>query len=150
MFPWSYFGLLRCIPWRCPAVLITCFAAGGLLTVQGCSRSGKLEVTGQVSLDDKPLDDGTIDFFPLNGQGPSAAGIIAQGRYSVPIVAGEMRVVIQGFKQVGTQQMQHGAKMITVPIREPIVPKQYNAESQLQVQVDSSHLTHDFPLKSGK
>jgi hypothetical protein len=118
-----------------------------LMITQGCSSGGKVDVTGQVTLDGKPLEDGTIDFVSANG--PTAGGIIEHGRYMVPMDEGERRVFIKGFKTIATKYFS-GNSGRTYPVKEQIVPKKYNADSSLRIQIDSSHSTHDFALESAK
>jgi len=129
--------------------LILCFVVVSFLSLAGCSSNGKLEATGEVTLDGKPVEDGTIDFSPLDGNGATAGGKILQGHYKVPIYAGEKRVIIHGYKHVGSKPIS-GPGTPMMPIREPIVPKEYNEETKLTASVDSSHLTHNFELSSKK
>jgi hypothetical protein len=111
----------------------------------GCSD--KIEVTGQVSLDNAPLSEGTITFVPADGKGPGAGNLIAQGQYRVEMLPGKKVVRIEGFKTVGTVKIAIGPKPIDAPDKRPIVPKQYNAESKFEVDVDSSHREHNFALE---
>jgi hypothetical protein len=129
----------RLTNWAC-VVAILCTTS-----VIGCSS--KLDVTGQVTLDNKPLENGTITFFPADGQGPSAGNLISRGRYSVEMLPGRKLVRIEGYKTVGTIKVAIGPKTIDAPDTRPIVPKKYNSDSKLEVSVDGSHLEHDFALE---
>jgi hypothetical protein len=117
----------------------------GLMSTVGCSD--KIAVTGQVSLNNTPVEDGTITFVPVDGKGPSAGNLIHQGQYSVEVLPGKKLVRIEGYKTVGTIKMAIGPKPIDAPDKRRIVPKQYNSESKLEVDVDSSHREHNFTLE---
>jgi hypothetical protein len=124
----------------------TCLLAlVGLMSTVGCSD--KISVTGQVSLNNTPVEDGTITFVPVDGKGPSAGNLISQGQYRVEMLPGKKLVRIEGFKTVGTIKMAIGPKPIDAPDKRRIVPKQYNSESKLEVDVDSSHQEHNFALE---
>ena len=69
--------------------------------------------------------------------------------HCVEMLPGKKHVRIQGYKIVGTKKIQLGSKPVDVPIKETTVPKAYNAESKLEVEVDGSHRTHDFALEGG-
>jgi hypothetical protein len=120
-----------------------------LLLVSAAGCSDKIAVTGQVSVDNEPVTDGTIDFYPMDGKGPNAGNIIDQGQYRVEMLPGKKRVRIQGFKTVGTKKVQFSpTATLDAPIKEAIVPKRYNVESNLEVEVDGSHRIHDFALEA--
>ena len=85
----------------------------GLLVVLsvtlGCSSGDGLEraqVRGEVKVDGVPLEQGSINFFPAGtAEGPSAGGVIDQGKYDLPRergpVVGPNRVEIRGVKKTG-------------------------------------------------
>jgi hypothetical protein len=68
----------------CILVLVVC---GG-----GCQRDGPTEINGIIVFDGQPLGKGNIAFMPADGQGPTAAAIVADGKYSVRIAPGNIRV----------------------------------------------------------
>ena len=70
-----------------PRSLVATSLVGLLLPVfSGCSNpyDGRMEVTGNVTLEGKPLDGASISFFPLDGQDTSGGGAITNGEYNVP------------------------------------------------------------------
>jgi hypothetical protein len=69
----------------------------------GCSDQSKAQVSGTVTLDGKPVENGTIMFYPTNGKGQSAGGGITNGKYNVEASVGEMSVAISASKVVGKQ-----------------------------------------------
>jgi hypothetical protein len=82
----------------------------------GGSSGGKVHVSGRVTLDEKPLDAGTITFTRVeNDKSQAVGGAIVKGQYSVDNVApGQNKVLIKGgTKSTGetppgaTNQMEH-------------------------------------------
>src|SRR5262245_24475246 len=58
-------------------------AALGALS--GCADPrARQEVTGQVTLQGKPVEDGIIQFAPLDGQGTGDGAQIVNGKYRIP------------------------------------------------------------------
>ena len=55
----------------------------GLLIIVGCSDrfGGRKEISGQVTLKQEPLREGTIFFVPLSGQGSQANLFIVDGKF---------------------------------------------------------------------
>ena len=79
---------------------------------------------GAVTFDGKPLERGTIAFRPSDGKGPTACGLIANGRYSCRLAPGKWRVEIEGYKQVGQQWAdENDPTSPLVPKLEAIVPQ---------------------------
>src|SRR4051812_18552277 len=86
-------------------------AAAGLLLAlgltAGCGCAGGAgggEVSGTVTYDGKPVEQGAIAFYPANG--PAAGGAITNGQYTVAKVAvGTAKVRISGVKITGQKKM---------------------------------------------
>jgi len=78
-----------------------CVACGLALFASGCGPSygGRKEVKGIVKLKGQPVDDGTIDFFPVSGDQATKSGAqIINGNYKIPaefgLLPGKYRVSI--------------------------------------------------------
>ena len=118
------------------------------LFLAGCSRGGLSEISGTVTYDGQPIQSGTIQFLPDDGNGPTAAGVINDGRYAMKVAPGKKKVQIEGFKVVGRRR--HRADDPTSPmvdVREQILPERYNAKSTLTQDVASNVRVYDFDLK---
>src|SRR5687768_14889169 len=79
-----------------PRHLLTVVA---LVALGGCGDSqNRSEVTGRVTLRGQPVDDGIIQFAPLDGQPTGDGAQIAQGQYRIPkekgLAPGRYRVSI--------------------------------------------------------
>ena len=80
--------------WSLPAAVVLVFAVG-------CGRSSSLEkaiVSGKVTYQGRPVDQGMIRFVPTKEtKGPAAAAMIVQGEYTVKAAGG----VPVGTHQIG-------------------------------------------------
>lgn len=72
--------------------LLRCVAAcAGVMLLAGCGPGnplGRLPVSGTVTFQGKPLDQGTIEFAPEDGRGVASGAVIKDGRYSIPELKG--------------------------------------------------------------
>lgn len=55
------------------------------LAASGCSQSsGRVEVSGAVTLKGQPLNDGIVEFVPIEDQGTQASALCTNGKYKIP------------------------------------------------------------------
>lgn len=123
----------------------------------GCgSEFQRGAIAGKVLLDGQPLQEGWIQFVPIDHtKGPAAGGEIRQGEYAItqgqgPIV-GSHRVEIHGRRATGK-------KLVAIPPAPPgtmidevveSVPERYHSEkSILRVDVRSGENVFDVKLTS--
>jgi hypothetical protein len=116
------------------------FAAG---LAAGCSGSDDLPrevVSGTVTLDGQPLDDGVIQFTPAGGSGQVSGGTQIQGgKYSISrdqgLVPGSYNVAINAAtKSERTKPAQVGAgKAAELP--KELIPAKYNSATELKAEV---------------
>ena len=121
----------------------------------GCGKSDGVDrasVEGKVTLDGVAIEDGSIAFIPAGGnKGPTAGGVIRDGRYSIAgahgPVLGRHRVEIHASRKTG--------KKIQTPMASPgtmmdetveAVPDRYNAASTLEREITKGRNTLDFEL----
>jgi len=115
----------------------------------GCGGSGMTKVDGAVTLDGKPLEDGSISFEPADGKGPTAGGTIEAGEYAIEVPPGSKIVRITATKVVGQKPMYKGRPdSPMMEIRKDIIPPEYNTKSTLTLNVESSPTPGNFDLKS--
>lgn len=68
-----------------------------LVTLSGCGRSGGVTVSGTVTFDGRPVEEGYITLSPADGKGPSAGGPIKEGKFSISgVLPGEKIVSVTG------------------------------------------------------
>jgi len=132
------------------AVVIAAFAIG-------CGSSGPelAKVHGRVTYRGKPIEQGTIVFFPMGEtKGRQAGAKIVNGEYAInengPVM-GTYRVEIQAYRKTG-RKVPDVMGDVSNPNRPlvdetiPILPVTFNLESQLTADITSSDNTKDFDL----
>ncbi|NOY41117.1 MAG: hypothetical protein GXP26_04685 [Planctomycetes bacterium] len=128
----------------------------GLALLSGCGDPGleKVVVTGKVSYQGKPVQDGMLRFVPIEGtKGPVSGAIIKDGTYTAKAIGGvplgKLRVEIRGFRKHDGVPQGEGPDVAVRPGgREQYLPKKYNHQSELTVTIDSTgQQTRDFELQ---
>ena len=114
-----------------------------LLTVFGCGPSGtkKLDVSGAASYDGEPIADGDITFTPDSPSVAAEGGKIVAGKYTLKAPAGKYKVVIRAGKIIPGKKDPAGG-----PFTADYIPKKYNDETTLTVEVAPGKTEHDFNL----
>jgi hypothetical protein len=118
---------------RAPGVAALAVAALGLALATGCSDERKAQVSGTVTLDGVPVENGTIQLYPVGASGQSAGGGIENGKYKLDASVGEMKVTINASKVVGKQKMYDTADSPVIDKMAEIIPDEYNTKSTLTV-----------------
>ena len=101
----------------------------------GCG--GRQTVEGTVTLDDRPLEQGYINFRPTSAaKGPPVGGPVEQGKYAIqpesPLEGG-FRVEITAMGKTGRKVSDGtGAR---IDIEGQVLPARYNTESKLQEEI---------------
>ena len=121
-------------------------AAASLFT--GCSQGPAMGlVTGEVTLDGKPLEKGHLEFTPLDGQGQTGGMQITGGKFSGPIPVAKMRVKIHAPKVIkGAYQAYAGA-----PLEDDVVealPARYHEKSDITLDVKRGKQEVKYELQS--
>jgi hypothetical protein len=129
--------------------LIACLA--------GCGRrDGLTSISGTIAYDGQPVKKGTVTFVPADGNGPTAAAPIVDGKYSVKILPGRKLVRIEAFKVTGTRRYSRGnPNSPMVDMQEQILPARFNTKSKLTREIAPTESVYDFaleesPPRSGK
>ena len=127
-----------------------------VICVVGCGGPSGPEqgaLSGRVLLDGKPLEGGSINFFPTgNTRGAATGTNIVDGYYELssscgPVV-GKNRVEITSAKKTGRQAPDVRNPGATIEEKVPLVPACYNKDSTLTVEIQSGQNRQDFALKS--
>jgi hypothetical protein len=107
-----------------------------LFALAGCSStSSDGEVSGSVSVDGQPAENGAISFFPLDGRGPTGGCAITAGRYSVRLPVGAYRVEVRVSVKVGERKLYDTPDSPVQPTFREILPAKYNIDSELKYDV---------------
>ena len=125
-----------------------------MLVLTGCGSDG-ISIGGAVTLDDKPLSEGSISFEPVDGAGPTTGGKITDGKYELVDAAaplpGKKTVRISGAFKTGRRvpagrPLPPGTMVDEIGAR---VPNTYNTNSTLTCEVSRDGQKQiDFALKS--
>lgn len=116
------------------------------LTVGCGARDGLTSVTGQVTFDGKPVEEGRILFRKKGEPGRAFSGPITNGSYSLRCDPGEMLVEITASRPIpGKFDTSNGTPE---PVGEMYIPARYNSATTLTADVSSSKRTFPFELKS--
>ena len=135
---------------RPKAALIASF----LLVAIGCNNP-YATTQGQVTFEGQPVQEGTISFEPVDGQGPTAGCGIQNGEYQIArIVPGKKVVRITAQRKTGkriplSQIMPPGMapKGATTEEIESYIPEYYNAASELTAEIGGGSNQCNFELK---
>lgn len=123
------------------------------ILVTGCFDNGprRQPVTGLVTMDGKPLQEGSILFTPL-GDGSTAGCSITDGKYELTTengpIAGRYSVAIKAWKQSGAAYVDE-ATGETESGLVSIIPKRYNDNTELAAEISAEGENKiDFELTS--
>jgi hypothetical protein len=117
----------------------------GLLAVglfAGCGQAnplGRKALSGAVTLDGAPLDQGNIEFHPMFEGGVQSGGRIVSGRYSIPahegVTPGTYRVSIADFVPTPPLPPGHMPGDDLPPAPKLKVPADWNSKSKHTIDV---------------
>jgi hypothetical protein len=125
-----------------------------MLCFLGCADSGPLtaEVSGTVRLDGRPIEEGSIQFIPVEGsKGPSAGGVIQDGKYHIPrkkgVTVGTNRVELRAFKNAGTKIQDPTAPPgVRTEARVQAFPPEFNDRSTVVKEIQAGSNAIDFDV----
>jgi hypothetical protein len=137
---------------RCTSLLVL----AGLLAGCGAKGPQRVAVSGTVTFDGQPVNDGQVVFTP-QADGMTAAGPIVAGRYNIATERGPSpglnNVRITANRPTGRKVQAGGYAASQAPqdVMEQYIPAKYNDSSELSVEFEAaSAATHDFELNSAK
>jgi hypothetical protein len=122
-----------------------------LLALPGCGdRLKRGQVSGTVTLDGQPVENGVITFLPTGDtRGPSTSATITEGRYALdsrqgPVV-GTNRVEVLAYRKTGkkVRAMTSGGLIDEVL---QAAPPAYNSQSTLERKISAGPNTLHFDL----
>lgn len=122
----------------CPRSLRNFWLFVIILAGCGAAYPGRVEVSGSVSYDGEPIEDGLIRFIPEGAtRGSIAQGKIIDGQYHIDhlggVAVGTNRVEIRAYDPKVPEPMGPG-----IPPREQLLPERFNKESELITTVENS------------
>ncbi len=111
-----------------------------LLAVVGCGEK-IYTVSGTVSYDGKPVENGNIVFEAADGGPGLASGGIKDGKYTLQSKPGKKKVAITGYRPKAGSDPKDPQ-----PPTEEYIPAKYNIKSELTKEVTSGENRFDFDL----
>ncbi len=137
-------------------LLYLCVAAGVLVGSMGCNHSSepfRAAVRGRITLDNVPLEQGSINFFPTGTtRGPATGTQIINGLYELSAAQGpaigQARVEIVSTKPTGRRLTDVRTPGNTLNEMISLVPPRYNRDSTLIANIRTGNNVVDFHLKS--
>jgi hypothetical protein len=128
-------------------------AALALAAVAGCTAK-KPVVFGLVTLDGKALDNGSVQFIPVAGDGQTSGAIIGpDGRYRTDASPTKMKVVISSSKVVGRRKAYEDVPdSPMIETLAEVLPPQYSDmnKAELRVDIKPGENEANFELHSSK
>ena len=115
-----------------------------VLASLGCGPGnplGRLPISGQVTLDGEPLNDGAIQFAPAENDRPGSGAPILNGRFSIDelhgLPPGQYRVMIFSPDSAQPDPMEPagGAAGDFIPPSTERIPVRYNIDTTLEIEV---------------
>jgi hypothetical protein len=123
-----------------------------LTSLVGCQGGSELEVepvSGSVTLDGNPIDDGRIQFRSTEADQRSFSGVIKEGKYTLGTTTGPMRVEIRASRIIAGKFDESNPDE-KIPMGEMYIPQKYNSRSELTADVPEGGKTIDFDLTKSK
>jgi hypothetical protein len=116
--------------------------------LSSCGGSHLTAVSGIVSLDGQPLKEGSMHFAAVDGQAPTQAAMIADGRFSTELHRTNYKVQIFAPKpsKVVAKLDENGPG--GGPRVEELLPPRYNVQTELTLNVTGPTTTANFELRS--
>jgi hypothetical protein len=119
-----------------------------LLAGAGCGDSSVGTVTGTVTLDGQPLQQGTVRFVPADGKSQPAGAEVKDGKFTASVPVGVMQVEFSAAKVVGKRKMYDTPDSPVVEETAEILPERYNVKTELKITVKAGNQAETFDLKS--
>jgi hypothetical protein len=116
--------------------------------ITGCGKSNIGIVTGTISVDGAAAKSGSIAFFPTNRKSSTAGSEIVDGRYTAKVALGTAKVEIRVPKVVGQKKLYDTPDSPIKQMMAESLPKKYNDETGLELDVQPGKNLQDFDLKS--
>jgi hypothetical protein len=120
-----------------------------LIGLAGCGPATGT-VTGEVTVNGVPLEEGVITFSPADKNGESVTREIKAGKYEAKMVAGNKFVQISAPIVIGTRKESTHPNAPLIQETEEGLPARYNSESELTFEVKSGTNTKNWNLEKNR
>ena len=121
-----------------------------LIPLLGCGPATGT-ISGTVTVDGKPVENGVISFIPVEGGKVQPVTVDIQGgKYSAEAVAGPKLVQISAPVVTGRRKEYEGPNAPLVDITEESIPARYNSDSELKFDVQRGANAKDWAIEGVK
>ena len=120
----------------------------------GADPLGRQPVSGVVTLDGSPVENGTVSFHPVDSAQTGSAGAIEKGHFALDrergLAAGKYRVTINAPKPgTGQEAQENTLPGDPLPVPEELIPADWNSNSNEVVEVTGEAANEfSFAIKS--
>jgi hypothetical protein len=121
-----------------------------IAALSGCSHDseGRQGVSGTVTLDGAPIQTGSINFTPTEGQATAGGGVISNGKFAIPrdngLLPGKYRVAVSA--PAGSDKPVPVMPGEAPPLAKDLVPPEWNTASNQIVEVKTGR-ANTFPFE---
>jgi hypothetical protein len=115
----------------------------------GCGPASAT-ITGEVTVDGKPVENGVISYVPADGNGVPVTATILNGKYEVKTVVGKKSVQISVPVVIGRRKESNSPDAPIVELTEESLPEKYHAKTELTFEVVAGKNTKDWSVESNK
>jgi hypothetical protein len=109
------------------------------LALAGCGAATTGEVSGTVTFEGTPVEDGWIDFLPIDGNGPTTGAKVMNGKFTVANVpVGKAKVVVSAKKIIGQVPLYPTPDSPKRPQIAQMLPPRFSDQQQTELRYDVS------------
>jgi hypothetical protein len=130
----------------CKSILLLFVVVG----LGGCDSGPPVgTVTGEALYDGKPIQDGRIEFKPVDGKGAMSGAPIVDGKFTaVGVPVGKMKVELHGNQRTGKMIKAYDTpESPSSPEVVELLPHKYHVTSEIVIDVKRGNNTERFDLK---
>lgn len=129
----------------------------------GCGESGpeRIGLSGEVSYNGEPIEDGEIAFHPVDGtEAPPTSTLIMDGKYKLPpkweLVPGTYKVMVRSYRISASDGKLPGSTLDRPPppggieVKDQLLPEKFNTKSTIEkftVSAGDPPVEKNFELK---
>ena len=104
----------------------------------GCAGDSKLaKINGKISINNQPVEKGSISFFPADGSTQVTGTEIIAGQYRSEIPVGESKVDIRVPRKTGSKKLYDTPDSPVQDTFEETLPAKYNEKTELRFTAKS-------------
>jgi hypothetical protein len=117
-----------------------------IVLAAGCAEPTTGRVTGAVTVDGKPAEQGSIALVPIDGRGSTAGAEIVNGRYEIEALFNKYKVEIRVPKIVGQKKLYDVPDSPTRNLMAESLPPRYHDDTELRLEITPGETRRDFSL----